>query len=765
MKHLEFSQYLGSGGLKTATVALALCFSSAASAQQAPPKPSNVNAATDFSKVALTWDNPAAADTLLKEDFEGAAMPEGWSVKTTNTYDPFFTWFHFPTAEMVEEGIDDETYAEFTHDSKGSALLQFDYVAPHEDESSATQDEWLIMPATPGARYVDFYYYLPDQLIEWGPEDYFPDHYYVKVSHDGGKTWTVAWDGRYEIAKGYGQWRHATVYLGDPADGDPIVAFNALSSESDNQTGLYCNWVIDDVALLGSKAAVDYTPAESYNVYFDNELMAMDVKAMEYTDTTAKTAGTHTYGIQAVAASGAESDIAELRVNIEEATVNPPTNVKVTYSYDEESGKYNVDMTWDKPEGTRTPAYYMAYANGALIGGYVVDMGVGQTGIPKGFYQYTVKAVYEMPDGESEAVGDVVALGTRQAPYNMAYVCGDDNTLTLSWTAAKASDYELKAYAVFRGNEKIGETTATMFAETGAPDGLYDYSVKAVYADGVMSLPATVSVSHGDKPVYTLPFSEDFTGGLKPGNWTIEKLTNSMKDSYLWRFDNLYELPINGGGFDSDFASICSSVAGYTNVSATIDTPPLTRGAKDGERTLLEFDMDFKTLENVKSGTASEAGVYFSYDGEMWKAIDDTLKGYTAADLAQSSATCAPVHMQYDITDCFQDNESPLYIAWRYKGRRAYHFAIDNVKVYNTPATAIAGVKGGQSDVAYKVADGELNVSASAISRIQVYAADGACTADVTTGGAATWSLPLGKGLNIVRVTTANGVKTFKVVM
>lgn len=765
MRHLNESELWGFDWLKTAALALALCCSSVASAQKSPALPSNVKAAADFGKVVLTWEIPTAADTLLKENFEGTALPEGWSVRTTNTYDPFFTWFHFPTPEMLEDGVTTEDYDEWAHNSKGSAMLLFDTATPHDDNTPATQDEWLVLPQTPGAQYVDFYYYLPEQLIGWGQEDYFPDHYYVKVSHDGGETWNVVWDGRYEIAKGYGHWNHATVCLGTPAGGAPIVAFQALSSDSDDQTGLYCTWAIDDVALLGGNGSTESSPlAESYNIYLDSELLVGNVKATEYTDTLTKTAGGHTYGVQAVSeSSSTQSGIAEVKVNLATATVNPPTNVNVTYVYDEKSGRYNVEMTWDKPDGEREPSYYMAYANGALIGGYIIEMGVGQTGIPKGFYQYTVKAVYETPYGESEAVGDVVALGTRQAPYDLQYARDNSNKLTLNWTAAKASEHELKAYAVYRGNEKLGETTETTFVEADSPNGLYDYSVKAVYADGVKSLPATVTVSYGEKPVYVLPFSEDFTGGLKPGNWTIEKLNGKMKDSYLWRFDNFYELPVSGQGFDGEFASICSSVAGVTNVFATMDTPPLVRGAKDGEKTYLEFDMDFKTLSGEAIGSTSEGGVYFSYDGEMWKGIDEELVGYTDADLAQASHTCAPVHKVYDITDCFMDNETPIYIAWRYKGRKAFHLALDNVKVYNALTASVGAAQNGQAGLSYDVREGVLRLKASGISRVQVYAVDGTCKADVETGCVNTCSLPLGKGLYVVRVVTATGVTTFKV--
>ena len=71
-------------------------------------------------------------------------------------------------------------------------------------------------------------------------------------------------------------------------------------------------------------------------------------------------------------------------------------------------------------------------------------------------------------------------------------------------------------------------------------------------------------MAKGNRPTYSLPFSEDFTGGLTPENWIIEKLDGKMQDQYLWRFDNWYEIPVTSGNFEGDFASISSAVAGYT---------------------------------------------------------------------------------------------------------------------------------------------------------------------------------------------------------
>lgn len=690
-------------------------------AQDDPSAPSNLKAVADYNKVTLTWQRDVVSDTLYKQGFEEAGFPqEGWSQTRTNTYDNLFSWFSFPTEE-IKENV--EGWESWIHSGERSAALFFDDAAPHTDGSSAVQNEWLVMPVKAGARYVQFYTYIDPKVLTWGEDEGFPDHYYVKVSHDGGKTWEVIWDARYD-SNGSDGWQLVSLYLGDNADGEAIVAFQALSDTENTESGLYLSWVIDDVRLLdagttpaadpahspsvrplgnrptyrnfvptGKKVARPYkprkapAPADCYNVYLDNKRIAKNLHSLTFTDTSDKTAGVHQYAVQAVSLSeDLTSPLAKIDVEIKKATLNPPSNVRVTYKQDEETGKYDVALTWDAPEGERKPIYYNAYANGALFGGWLEDTSVGQTGLSKGIYTYMVTAVYENPDGESEPVGDIVALGTRPTPYNLTADRSEDGTLNLAWTAPKPSENAVEKYVVFRGNDKIGETTATTLSEANAPEGSYDYSVKALYADGVLSVPATIQVEYGIKPNYRLPFEENFDGDMKPANWTVEKVDGRMKDNYLWRFDNWYELPVSGGGFSGNFASVNASATGFLNVFTTLDTPPLLRNSADGPYVTLEFDMDY-----AMSGKKSEAGVYYSYNAEDWGEIDGNLQGYIPAELADGE-TCRPQHKAYDVTKCFVDDVTPVYFAWKYNAKQAYHIAIDNVRIYNSTTVGINGI-------------------------------------------------------------------------
>lgn len=725
-------RWLGS----VASLAVATLFSSSACAQDVPVKPANLRAVQQDGYVTLSWDRlpKEKADTLLTEGFEGKELPANWSVETTNTYDPTYTWFRFPTAEM-EENSSEEDLDLWRHTGKGSAVVSFDQVGDHGDGTAADQNEWLIMPATKGAQYLNFYTYIDPTILEYGQYEEFPDHYYVKVSHDGGKTWKAIWDARYD-SNGSDGWQLVSLYLGDASEGDPIVAFQALSDLDDETLGLYFTWAIDDVslyteavdaaaasvarpykanpvnglpsfrpfAMTGKKVAHPTrsaykvtTGAASFNVLLNGEILAQNVKTTTYTDKTDKKTGEYVYGVQAVNGD-AVSETVETKFNYVAPSTNAPRNVTVTPSYDEETGKYKVKMVWSAPEGDRKPSHYECYANGALFAGWVnpEDTSTEQTGVNRGVQYYAVKAVYENPDGESELVGELVAIGTRNTVSGLKVDVDEDNaTAHLVWNAPKASEYAVDKYLIFRGGKQIGETSATEYTDTSIPEGDYEYNVKVAYTDGFVSLPAAVAVSYGEEQVYGLPFAEDFNGGLLPADWTVERINTSMKTDYVWRFDNWYELPVAGGGFEGNFASISSSISPLVNMFSALETPAIYVKPGVGEKVFVDFDIDY-CLVDKSTGQKSEAGLRFSYNKEDWADVCASFDGYHKEDLAEGE-TCRPQHLSFDITTCFTTGE-PIYLAWFYEAKKAYHIAIDNVRVYTTNGTGIRGVEDAKSE-------------------------------------------------------------------
>lgn len=735
--------------MRTVAVLVASCLAAVVAAQDKPDTPVGLKATAEYSQVTLTWQrSTTVADTLLSEGFEGTTFPpNGWTLKTTNQNDESYTWFSFPTTE-IKESIDD--YTDYIHSGSHSAFINIDMGAPYDDGTAGTQDEWLITPAVDGAAYLDFYSKLPMQVVEYGADETFTNHYYVKVSHDGGQSWEIIWDGRYDC-DATDTWQPVSLYLGDTTKGATLVAFQATSGSDNPDMSLFCTWAIDDIRLTNGTSS--NKAMETFNVYLDDSLIAEDIKTLTYTDNSDKTNGKHTYAVRSYNSTLDEySEPATVTVDVEVPTTNAPRNVRLTSAYDESTQTYSVEMTWDAPTGDRKPAYYTVYCNNAMIADWIEDNGTGQTGLAKGVYDYSVVAVYQYPDGTSEAVGDQVALGTRYPARNLTATRNADGSLSLAWQQPKSSDYAVSGYRVYRGNVLLSELSDTNFTETEAVQGSYDYSVKTIYADDFVSMPTTVAVSYGEMPVYTVPFSEDFTGGLKPGNWTVTKNRTGLKDNYLWRFDNLYELPISGGGFDADFASTNCSSAGYTTVNTSIITPPIERTSiADGEKTYLEFDMDYMM------GGSSFAYIAYSTDnGATWNDLVEELQGYTA-DTLTTGQTCLPEHMQIDVTTLF-DNGNRVAFAWIYNGKRAQHIAIDNVKVLNAIPTAIKSVTTA-TDPVCTFNNGNLVVKADGNATVNVYKADGTLVASSTAT-----SIPLkSAGLYIVNVITPNGSKTLKI--
>lgn len=238
---------------------------------------------------------------------------------------------------------------------------------------------------------------------------------------------------------------------------------------------------------------------------------------------------------------------------------------------------------------------------------------------------------------------------------------------------------------MFRGNDLIGETSSRSLSDPAAPQGRYEYAVRAVYDDGVLALPVKAEYDNGGVQTYSLPFSEDFTGGMKPANWQVQKLRAAMKDDYLWRFDNWYELPITGEGFDADYASVNSMYAGYGRVTTRLVSPPLqATGLSDDEQVMLDFDMD------LNEGSSTRARLDFSTDGgDTWETWE-YLSGYTDDDLDEGQ-TSRPEHVQMDVTSIF-DTDATIMLGWYYNGLQSKHLAIDNVRVSRLSATGIENI-------------------------------------------------------------------------
>jgi len=186
----------------------------------------------DYSYVTLEWQapNPTAVD--ITEGFEGAEFPPAdWSQIITDTgpandLGVYPTWCqagNIALAEPVPPNSGDY-----------QAAMWWSY---------AHQDEWLITPefTCPGGASFTFWSY-----VYYGSTN--GDHYYIKVSTDGGNSWTALWDASAQTPEGQIAYdMPITIDLSDYAGQDIKVAFHAEDPPSND--GMWHVWFVDDVHI------------------------------------------------------------------------------------------------------------------------------------------------------------------------------------------------------------------------------------------------------------------------------------------------------------------------------------------------------------------------------------------------------------------------------------------------------------------------------------------------------------------------------------
>ena len=709
---------------------------------QAPATPVNLQAEVEGCKVSLSWQRGDNNAILTHEGFEGEKFPsEGWEVQSFNTTDYRCSWFHYPTDDFKE--LDNWQY--YIKEGEGSAMVYMD-MGYHEG-IVYNQDEKLISPIYNDAVYLDFWYYINPMILEYAQFSDFVDKYCVELSHDGGETWEVIWDAR-NHHNGLDDWQQVSLYLGEPTP-NTRIAFHAQSDMENEWSTLYFSWTIDDVVISSNGTSSDtmlstqqYTrrnisdsmqsykvfnsnnttslnrrnaeqekdePSSYYQVFLDGQLLADKLCSLNHIDTSDKDAGTYTYEVKAVNEQGV-SEAATIQVTIAESTFNAPTNVQVTSEYYDEEGWGEVIITWDAPEGNREPAYYSIYVNGILAGVEIPLGEFGNTWVEKGVYTYEVAAVYEYPYGESQRIGDQVAMNTRYPARNLDAAV-DNGFVTLSWQEAKKSDFTVESYKVYRGNNEIanipaGETLT--YTDNENISGVYTYSVKALYSDGELSLPIQQNILVNDYTITELPYTQEFNGDLTPDNWMIEVL-NEIDPMFNWRFDNWFEIASPCTEVKGNFASISSEANEFINLICSMTTPIFdSTSIPEGESVMLSCTMDY-----YSAWESSYVCIELSYDaGESWEWY---------ADIYPEDV----VDYQYsiDITSAIE-NATPMFRII-YDGAGDGYMVIDNFKVY---VTDNLGVNKNHSDeiAISMIAGRQLLVSASsAIENVQVYNTNG----------------------------------------
>lgn len=739
---------------------------------QKPGTPLNLKVDTIIGHaVSLSWTNPDKGDILFESGFEKAdvedlspAFEQNWTVKSTNTSYYACSWFNFPTEDFIVA----DDYEELIHSGKKSAAVFLD---PVEDEHPMHQDEWLISPTVAGAAYLTFYSYIDPRILEDGANEEFPDHYVVVVSTDSGKTWSEPlWEARYDAAP-KGGWQKVELSLADVPTNKMQVAFRAYGdykTYEDDETdtvnmGLFFTWVIDDVTIYGS--ATDATIAK-YKITFDDTEVASTGNEF-YTDNSKKTEGNHTYAVYSVAFDGTESEAATVEVELEELIFAAPKNFTCTPTLDPATGRYTVTMTWEAPESKFQPASYTIY-NGNLL--FAVDQtdengitGIGMTGC-LGVYQFSIVAIYESPDGESEPEVRNLALGVRFGANGLqAETSGKD--VLVSWEEPYESEFKVASYTLYRSGQKLAEGLKELsFRDTEVANGLYQYSVIAVYEDGVEGVRSNVSHQVGEPVRVSLPYSQAFNTTFCPADWKIVNQSVRTPDRFIWYFDDQSRLGVKGRGFEGCYAAIdFIDAPGYSR-DATLELPAIDLSSvQDRSGITLSFYYSYAL------GGSAKVGTEWSIDGQEWYVLGmiDKETGFIPNEdgdfhIQQAVQNIGADEMILKTLDTAQT----LYLRLHYTGTMGKFFAVDNILV-TADGVAIEKAAAAPIDVTVSSIHGMMNVRAShAIQQIEVYSLQGIRIACQKGNNDTFQTMPVPqKGIAIVRVTTQGGVKVVKTLL
>jgi hypothetical protein len=199
------------------------------------PGPQNLTGEVNGMDVTLTWGAtaPPPPGGGIENDFETGSLGDGWTTVQTNTVSSGPTPAYWTVNDYVS--------ADFSPFGTYHAGLWWDY---------GHQDEWLITPefACPAGAELNFWsvVYLGSTYL---------DHYYVKVSTDGGSNWTVLWDAS-TLSGGWNYYDSPfNVDLSAYAGDNIKLAFQAI--DGDGQ-GLWYIFFVDNVSVSSPTRSIAF---------------------------------------------------------------------------------------------------------------------------------------------------------------------------------------------------------------------------------------------------------------------------------------------------------------------------------------------------------------------------------------------------------------------------------------------------------------------------------------------------------------------------
>lgn len=749
--------------------------------------------------VTITAARPSASTELVSADFE-TAEAEGEEGDMDVTFDALEGWTVKNTALEAELGEEDEP-EEFMAGWFRNPVIEDDEVFPMmvvtgarsamvKPASVQYQDEWLISPVVKvkaGQMLALSFAYMTsaaalgdnEETEDIEEEDFYSmtegaGYYEVLVSKDGGKNWmeepvwTMANDDKGQMTESYMYTNVVKLAIeAEPTD-EVKIAFRARAEVvKDEETDEVLSqilggfWAIDDITISSVDAS---SVIAGYKIQLDGKDLAEGIQGMSYADKSEKTAGKHIYSVYAVSVENVVSDPATVEVTLDNIAFAAPRNFVCTPELNPETGKYTVTMKWDAPETDFQPAYYNTYSDNALSGTEItiedMEKGIGISGC-WGVYEFSVEAVYQSPDGVSERVRQRLALGVRFGVTDLK-VESEGQDVVLSWTAPQEDEkYPMGTYTVYRSGEKIAEgLKETTYRDAAVEAGYYQYTVVAVYADGVE---ARTSVNHqvGEEVRVALPYMQSFNTTFLPANWRIKNESDRTPDKYTWYFDDQSRLGIKGAGFDGGYAAIDCYDIGMYRLNTALEMPVIDLTTANNKA-----DVTLSFYYSYAIGGIFKAGVEWSFDGEDWYLLGtmDKENGYEPTDDGDFHIQFAAMRIGDVILESDLERFDKLYMRFRYEAARSHYWAIDNVHIGEGLA-----VEKTLEDLSVSVSAsfGQMQVrAAQAILNVEVYAMNGVKLAERAGDGLTEMTLPVPqRGPAIVRVTTAQGVKTVKILL
>jgi hypothetical protein len=197
--------------------------------------PTNLSASVvNDNDVVLNWSAPGVViPDDITEGFEESFPPSGWNTTVTNTTQ---SWARYETASFTSGDV-------VPTEGSYQAGVMWDYSA---------QDEWLVTPAISNVTSLSFDFYGQYGSVNG-------DNYYVKVSTDGGNSWTPIWNAT-DLPEAENHYdTPVNIDLSAYASENIKIAWNFVDSDG---AGLWYATYIDNIIFSNNGRAVAFDSSE-----------------------------------------------------------------------------------------------------------------------------------------------------------------------------------------------------------------------------------------------------------------------------------------------------------------------------------------------------------------------------------------------------------------------------------------------------------------------------------------------------------------------